>query len=80
MKSRIQKWGNSLALRIPKTFAQEIGLDRDVPVDMSLEDGRLIVVPVTKTPMILKRLLEQITEDNIHHEVDTGPAIGEEIW
>lgn len=80
MKSRIQKWGNSLALRIPKTFAQEIGLDRDVPVDMSLEDGRLIVVPVTKTPMILERLLEQITEDNIHHEVDTGPAIGEEIW
>ena len=80
MKSRIQKWGNSLALRIPKSFAQEIGLDRDVPVDMSLEDGRLIVAPVTEPPMTLERLLEQITEDNIHREVDTGPAIGEEVW
>jgi len=80
VKSRIQKWGNSLALRIPKSFAQEIGLDRDVPVDMSLEDGRLIVAPVTEPPMTLERLLEQITEDNIHREVDTGPAIGEEVW
>ena len=80
MKSRIQKWGNSLALRIPKSFAQEIGLDRDVPVDMSLEDGRLIVAPVTEPPMTLERLLEQIAEDNIHREVDTGPAIGEEVW
>ena len=78
MKSRIQKWGNSLALRIPKSFAKEIGLDRDVPVDVSLEDGKLIVVPVTETSMTLERLLEQITEDNIHREVDTGPAIGDE--
>ena len=80
MQSRIQKWGNSLALRIPKSFAQEIGLDRDVPVNVSLEDGRLIVVPITEPPITLERLLEQIREDNIHHEVDTGPAVGEEVW
>ena len=80
MQSRIQKWGNSLALRIPKSFAQEIGLGRDMPVDVSLEDGRLIVVPVTETPMTLEQLLKQITEDNIHREVDAGPAIGEEVW
>lgn len=80
MQSRIQKWGNSLALRIPKSFAQEIGLDRDVPVNVSLEDGRLIVAPVTEPPITLERLLEQIREDNIHHEVDTGPAVGEEVW
>ena len=80
MKTRIQKWGNSLALRIPKSFAQDVGLDRDVPVDLSVEDGKLIVVPITESPMTLERLLEQITEDNIHHEVDTGLAVGEEVW
>ncbi|MDP2952668.1 MAG: AbrB/MazE/SpoVT family DNA-binding domain-containing protein [Chloroflexota bacterium] len=80
MQSRIQKWGNSLALRIPKSFAREIGLDRDMPVDLSLEDGRLVVTPITRPPMTLERLLEQITEDNIHREVDTGPAVGEEVW
>ena len=80
MKSRIQKWGNSLALRIPKSFAKEIGLDRDVPVNVSLEDGRLIVAPIAEPPLTLELLLAQITEDNIHSEVDTGPAVGEEVW
>ena len=80
MKTRIQKWGNSLALRIPKSFAQDVGFDRDVPVNLSVEDGKLIVVPITESPMTLERLLEQITEDNIHHEVDKGLAVGEEVW
>lgn len=80
MQSRIQKWGNSLALRIPKSFAREIGLDRDVRVNVSLEDGRLIVAPIAEPTLTLELLLEQITEDNIHREVDTGPAIGEEVW
>jgi antitoxin MazE len=80
MQSRIQKWGNSLALRIPKSFAREIGLDRDVPVNVSLEDGRLIVVPIAEPPLTLEQLLEQVTEDNIHREVDTGPVVGEEVW
>lgn len=80
MQRRVQKWGNSLALRIPKSFAQEIGLHRDVPVNVSLEDGRLIVEPVTKPPLTLEQLLGQITEDNSHHEVDTGPAVGKETW
>ncbi len=80
MKTRIQKWGNSLALRIPKSFAQDVGLDRDVPVDLSLEDGKLIVVPIMESPITLERLLEQITKDNIHREVDMSPAVGEEVW
>ena len=80
MHSRIQKWGNSLALRIPKSFAQEVGFDRDSSVDISLEDGKLVVSPVAKPAMTLEQLLSQITEDNIHHEVDTGPAVGEEAW
>ena len=80
MQSRIQKWGNSLALRIPKAFAREIGLDRGMPVDVSLEDGRLVVAPIIQSRMTLEQLLEQITQENVHHEVDAGPAVGEEVW
>jgi antitoxin component of MazEF toxin-antitoxin module len=42
MRTRVQKWGNSLALRIPKPLATEIGLRRNSPVDVSLVDGRLV--------------------------------------
>jgi len=80
MQRHIQKWGNSLALRIPKSFAQEVGLDRDTPVQVLLEDGKLVVVPVAEPSVTLEQMLEQVTEDNMHHEVDIGPAVGEEIW
>jgi antitoxin MazE len=80
MKTRVQKWGNSLALRIPKSFATEAGLDRDSSVEVSLKDGKLTIVPDTKPKFTLKQLLSQVTNENLHHEVDTGPAMGNEAW
>ncbi|MFP3975963.1 MAG: AbrB/MazE/SpoVT family DNA-binding domain-containing protein [Dehalococcoidia bacterium] len=80
MQSRVQKWGNSLALRIPKSFAREVGIERDVPVELSLEDGRIIIAPVEKPAMTLDDLLSRVTEDNKHDEIETGPAAGNEIW
>jgi antitoxin MazE len=80
MKTRVQKWGNSLALRIPKSFATEAGLDRDSSVEVSLIDGKLTIVPDTRPKVTLKQLLSQVTNENLHHEVDTGPAMGNEAW
>lgn len=80
MKTRVQKWGNSLALRIPKSFADEVGLLNDSSVEVSLTNGKLVVVPIEKPGVTLKKLLAQITENNIHHEVDSGPAVGNEAW
>lgn len=80
MKTRVQKWGNSLALRIPKSFADEVGLLNDSSVEVSLTNGKLVVVPIEKPGVALKKLLAQITEHNIHHEVDSGSAIGNETW
>lgn len=80
MKTRIQKWGNSLALRIPKSFANEVGLEQDSPVEVSLEDGKLVIEAVTKSKLTLRRLLAQVTKDNRHAEFDTGPAVGSEVW
>jgi len=80
MKTRVQKWGNSLALRIPKSFATEVGLDPNSSVEMSLKGGKLIVVPADKPKFTLKQLLARVTEENLHDEVDTGSAVGGEAW
>ena len=80
MKTRVQKWGNSLALRIPKSFASEVGLDSNSSVEMSLRGGKLIVVPFEKPKLSLRQLLAQVTDENLHHEVDTGSAVGGEVW
>ena len=80
MKTRVQKWGNSLALRIPKSFATEVGLQRETPVEVSLADGKLVITPVAKPKLTLKQLLAKVTRENIHHEVDTGRATGNETW
>ena len=80
MKTRVQKWGNSLALRIPKAFAEEVGIADNVLVDISLTDGKLLVMPITEQPITLDDLLAGITDDNIHHEYDTGIPEGNEAW
>jgi antitoxin MazE len=80
MRTRVQKWGNSLALRIPKSFAAEVGLVNDSSVEMSLTNGKLVIAPIAKPKLTLKQLLAEVTEDNLHHEMDTGPAVGNEVW
>jgi antitoxin MazE len=80
MRTRVQKWGNSLALRIPKSFAAETRIEQDTLVELSLVDGRLVVTPVPEPAVTLDDLLAGINEDNVHHEVDTGPATGQEVW
>jgi antitoxin MazE len=80
MKTRVQKWGNSLALRIPKSFADEVGIRKESSVEVSLTDGKLVITPITKPKLTLEQLLAKVTEDNLHHEIDTGPATGNEAW
>jgi len=80
MKTRVQKWGNSLALRIPKSLADEVGLQRETTVEVSLADGKLVITPVTRPKPSLRQLLAKVTQENLHHEVDTGPAAGNETW
>jgi antitoxin MazE len=80
MKARVQKWGNSLALRIPKAIAAEAGLHADLAVELSLAEGRLIVQPIKPQPLTLEQLLRGITDENLPGEWDTGPAVGKEVW
>ncbi len=81
MRTRVQKWGNSLALRIPKPFAAEMGLEKDREVEMSVEKGRLVVREPPASPLYtLEELLAEVRPSNLHGEVDWGPPAGKEIW
>jgi antitoxin MazE len=80
MKTRVQKWGNSLALRIPKSFAADAGLHANAAVELSLAKGTLVVRPIKPQPLSLAQLLRGITDENLPSEWDSGPAVGKEVW
>jgi len=80
MHAKVQKWGNSLALRIPKAFAVDTQLENDSMVDISVVEGQIIVKPLGKPEWALEELLAGINQENIHNEVDTGNVTGNEIW
>ena len=80
MQARIQKWGNSLALRIPKAFALEVGLKEDGDVELSVQRGRLVVEPPATPSYTLEELLADVRPSNLHGETDWGPPVGKETW
>lgn len=79
MKTRVQKLGNSLAITIPRTLATKIDLKHNSPVELTLVNGKIVIEPV-ESELILESILSKITENNLHREVDTGPAMGDEVW
>ena len=79
MVSRVQRWGNSLALRIPHSFAVQAKVAEGTAVDIAVEHNRLVVKPV-QHQYRLRDLLKGIDRRNRHAEVGTGLAVGREIW
>ena len=80
MISHVRKWGNSLAVRIPREFAAEAGLEEGTPVDLKLRQGEVRIRPVKPAEYVLEDLLQGITPDNLHGEVVWGPKMGREAW
>jgi antitoxin MazE len=80
MISHVRKWGNSLAVRIPREFAAEAGLEDGTPVDLKLRQGEVRLRPVKPAEYVLEDLLQGITPDNLHREVVWGPRVGREAW
>jgi antitoxin MazE len=74
---KIQKWGNSFAIRLPVSFCKRIGITEDTVVNIIQEDDRIII---EKPKYTLSELLEGITDENMHGEYDTGEAVGKEVW
>lgn len=80
MQTKIKKWGNSLALRIPKSFALNANLRQDKLVDISIDKEKIIITPIGEKEYSLDDLLAGVSEDNLHDEIDTGAPVGKEIW
>ncbi len=80
MRANIQKWGNSLAVRIPKPLAEQAHITQGSLVEIKLVDDVLQIKPVAPQQYTLAAQLEGITEENLHDEVDTGEAQGKEVW
>lgn len=79
MVTSVQRWGNSLAIRIPKAFAAQAQLSENTDVDISLEGDRIVVTPARRT-WSLRELVDDITPENTHREVHWGERTGKESW
>lgn len=81
MRAKIQKWGNSLAVRIPKALAELLELADGREVELSVEEGKMIVrLPTPTRRYTLEELVGGITAENRHDEIGTGPSVGNEAW
>ena len=78
MKTQVQRWGNSLAVRIPKIYATQIGVGENTTVELDVMEG--VLVMRASVELTLDELLAGITDENLHGETDTGPAVGAEVW
>lgn len=77
MCTNVTRWGNSLAIRLPKNIAAELKLEKDSPLDLTVEDGRIVLTP-SKPKYDLKTLLAGIKPSNLHSETDWGESVGKE--
>jgi antitoxin MazE len=80
MQATIKQWGNSLAVRIPKAFAQQTKMKKGTSISITLENGRVIMKPLKRRKYTLDELVSKITPQNRHPETDWGPPQGKEIW
>jgi antitoxin MazE len=80
VEASVQKWGNSLAVRIPRAFAADLGLFEGSEVDIAVDGEGLRIRPVRKVKLALGDLLAGVTAKNKHGETDTGTPIGRESW
>ena len=82
MKTQLAKWGNSLAVRIPKPLAEAATLRQGDQLEMAVEESGAITMrkPKRKRKATLQELLRAITPENVHEETDWGKPKGKETW
>lgn len=78
MSVKIQKWGNSLGVRIPKTVIEKVNLSENSEVEIESKNGTIVIFPAKKE-YSLDSLLKQITKNNLHSEEDFKTE-GNEVW
>ncbi|AEJ20763.1 AbrB/MazE/SpoVT family DNA-binding domain-containing protein [Gracilinema caldarium] len=77
MQTVVQKWGNSLGIRIPALYSKDLELKNGSTVEISEEEGKLVIIPKR---ISLNELLAKVTTENIHEAIETGFSVGNEEW
>ena len=77
MQTVVQKWGNSLGIRIPSSYVKDFNLKNGSSVDIVEEEGKIVIVPKR---ISLNELLEKVTDENRHDSIETGKSVGKEEW
>ncbi|HVA62599.1 MAG TPA: AbrB/MazE/SpoVT family DNA-binding domain-containing protein [Terriglobales bacterium] len=80
MKMAVRKWGNSAAVRIPAAVMAATRMELDAEVEVRAEGGRIVIEPARRKRYKLSDLLRGIRPENLHREVETGRAVGHEVW
>jgi antitoxin MazE len=80
MRLKVRKWGNSLAIRIPKDIASLSGIHLNTCIEVETGDKYLVLRPVGEHQPTLSDLIEKITPLNLHNEISSGEPQGNEIW
>jgi antitoxin MazE len=78
-QAQVVRWGNSLAVRIPKNVADAARLAEGDNLVLEVSAPGLVEIKAVQHPS-LEQLLARITPDNVHHEVDWGKPVGNESW
>ncbi len=77
MQAVVQKWGNSLGVRIPSLWAKDNNVKSGSKIEVITEKGKMIILPQKKS---LDDMMAMVNSDNIHSEISTGQAVGKEEW
>ena len=79
MHVRVRKWGNSLAVRIPKPLAEDAEVKEGTVLNLAVSGGKVVATPVQKKKLSLRQLLAKVNRKNLHAEVDSGRSAGREV-
>lgn len=80
MVATVAKWGNSLAVRIPQNLAKDLELVEGAEIEINAIAGTIVIKPKNRKRYSLDAMVEAITPENRHTEIDSGIAVGNEIW
>lgn len=79
MTTKVQKWGNSLAVRIPSEVINHFNIEQGSEIEIKVVENEIKLIPKKQKPK-LEELMAKITEDNQHDEIDFGKPEGKEVW
>ena len=80
LEQNITKWGDTLVVKIPISLAMKTNLKEGSNVEIDIIEGNIIIKPKIRNKYTLEFLLEGMTADNFHREIETGGSVGNEIW